>query len=155
MLKSALQKLIGTPEETDVLSIILLESKASRTFYMTIANALYGFDITPSEWTILDKISKSSTCNPLILAHALNLKPSYITSCIKKFIKNKIITIEPDPKDRRFKNIKATAKGEVLYKNASEKIESHLEKLFENISSKDIEGYTNTLKDIGSKKLLR
>ncbi|CAN5180119.1 hypothetical protein BH09PAT2_BH09PAT2_08930 [soil metagenome] len=146
---NALQKLVGKKLDINTYDLILLQAKTNRALKNKFGEVLDEQKLTTLDWSVLGILSSQEQgCRYNIIAQELAVEPPFVTELIGKLVKQKLITIKDDIKDRRAKLILLSKKGEEVIQDMEQKLQEHFSTLFKDISASEFETFKNTLQKI-------
>lgn len=121
--------------------------RASRLVSRRYEDLLRPFDLTASQYTILNALSDSQGLPQGRIAQVLGFEQTTFTRLVKTLEKRGLISIQPDPDDRRGRLLQKTPAGQALYEKAFSQWELAQQASFERLTDNDWQ----TLKTILSK----
>ena len=126
---------------------ILLKSELTRRFQQA------GYDVTPEEWVILNRLWEQDGLSQNELAERTIKDKTTITRFIDQMEKKGLVTRRSSKEDGRFKNIHLTAKAQNLKMILVEITQGMLLQAASDLSTQDIQTTLNSLRKIESNLL--
>lgn len=146
---NALQKLVSKKLDINTYDLILLQAKTNRALKNKFSKILEEQKLTTLDWSVLGILSTHPQgCRYNTIAQELAVEPPFVTELIAKLVKQKLITIKDDIKDRRAKLIILSKKGDETIQNMEQRLQNHFSELFKDISASEFETFKTTLQKI-------
>lgn len=146
---NALQKLVGKKLDINTYDLVLLQAKTNRALKNKFGEVLDEHKLTTLDWSVLGILSTHTQgCRYNTIAQELSVEPPFVTELVTKLVKQKLIAIKDDIKDRRAKLIFLSKKGEEIINDTEAKLQDHFSDLFKNISASEFETFKTTLQKI-------
>ena len=146
---NALQKLVGKKLDINTYDLVLLQAKTNRALKNKFGEVLNEYKLTTLDWSVLGILSTHTEgCRYNTIAQELSVEPPFVTELVTKLVKQKLIAIKDDIKDRRAKLIFLSKKGEEIINDTEAKLQDHFSDLFKNISPSEFETFKTTLQKI-------
>ncbi len=121
---------------------ILLKSELTRRFQQA------GYDVTPEEWVILNRLWQQDGLSQNELAERTIKDKTTITRFLNQMEKKKLVTRKSSKEDARFKNIYLTSNGQKLKANLIPIAQEMLGQAAVGISKNDLQIILDTLKQM-------
>lgn len=98
--------------------LCLATQRAARRLARRFDAALRPFGLTNGQFSLMVALNQPEP--PLIgrLAPFLGMDPSTLTAAVKPLARRGLLTVEPDPKDRRSRRLRITPEGVTLLREA-------------------------------------
>lgn len=96
------------------------------------ARRVAGFDLKPSEFSILVLLDSNPGIYLRQLGEALDISPSNLVPVVERLVQRGLILRQPDPRDRRLQQLHLTEEGRVLQGLAGSEV-SRLEQEMEQL----------------------
>lgn len=146
---NALQKLVGKKLDINTYDLVLLQAKTNRALKSRFGEVLDEHKLTTLDWSVLGILSTHTEgCRYNTIAQELSVEPPFVTELVTKLVKQKLISIKDDIRDRRAKLIFLSKKGEEIITDTEAKLQDHFSDLFKNISASEFETFKTTLQKI-------
>ncbi len=105
-------------------------------------------ELTLPEWSFLGLIADSPNIRPIEVASILAVDPPFVTVMIARLVELKLITTEPNKKDRRSKLLVLSRKGKNLIENIEHKVHSGVNGLLTGVNPADLKIYFKVLETV-------
>ena len=98
-----------------------------------------GFDVTPEQWSVLNKLWEIEGLNQIELAEKTSKDRHTITRILNLMEEKKLIIRKLDPEDNRCFSVYLTPEGKDLKNRLIPVVIKHLERTFAGFKNKDLE----------------
>lgn len=126
----------------------LLQAKAHRKLRQEVAAMLSPFNLNLLEWALLGMVSADKEVRITSAASELGVEIPMITSLLNSLEEKKMIERSVDQKDKRKRTLTLTQLGIETLACSQSHLKTELQHYFDEVSSKDLEGYFNVLNAI-------
>jgi len=92
--------------------------RASRLISRRYEDALRPVDLTSSQYTILQSLQGREGLPFGLMAKILGFDQTTLSRLVKPLVKRRLVTIVPNPKDRRRRSVRTSAAGSALFAKA-------------------------------------
>ena len=134
--------------------INFLLTTAQHTVFQYLSQRLAPYDITPSQYGILNCLwSNDGTCLPRQIAELLCLETSTVSGILDRMQKKDLIDRVINPENRREILVMITPKGEALKAPVLKIIDEVNEEVLKDFSPKETEFIRKSLRQIAEKAL--
>ncbi len=139
-------------ENQNSYTVMLAKIRAFRATKDVIAKSLKQFDVTIMQWLFLgvvEQVGGSSTA--MDIARQLNVSMPLVTRFTKQLADKKLVSITPDPGDKRTKHIGLTTAGENLLQKSEPVVRQELKQWLIAIPREDVKTYITVLLHVAYK----
>lgn len=100
--------------------LCLATQRAARSLARRFDAALRPFGLTNGQFSLMVALNQPEPPPLGRLAHFLGMEPSTLTAAVKPLARRGLLTVEPDPEDRRSRRLRITPDGVALMREAVE-----------------------------------
>jgi DNA-binding MarR family transcriptional regulator len=112
--------------------------KAYQVLEHAIQLAVADFDLTVTQFQMLEAIARGRASSPAQCSRAINLTPSGMTHIIDKLERRGLVNREREEGDRRFITIRLMPEGESLYRRAAKAVSKSWNDVVGNLPSEEL-----------------
>ncbi len=118
--------------------------KAYQVLEHAIQLAVVDFDLTVTQFQMLEAIACGRASSPAQCSRAINLTPSGMTHIIDKLERRGLVNREREEGDRRFITIRLMPEGQTLYRRAAKAVSKSWSEVIDGLPSEELAWIANT-----------
>jgi DNA-binding MarR family transcriptional regulator len=113
--------------------------RTATRFKASLARAFqaHGFDITPEQWAILNRLWEHEGLHQSVLAESTSKDRHNVTRILHLLEKNGLISRVSDPQDKRCQRVFLTDEGRALKAALIDIVAGHMRKAFDGMSQEE------------------
>lgn len=125
-----------------------LKIQSYQKLKLAVNKILQEYNLSVFDWVVLRYITTHDSPRLIDVAKEFNVEKPVITIIIKRFVKKKLISIEPSKTDKRAKLIGTLDLGKEIIKEIDSKLNILLGKVLKGIKEEEIKIYFKVLEQI-------
>lgn len=130
--------------------VAILHAKAYRVLKSNVARILESFQVSITQWTILNLLSQNTKIRTKDIAQEMGVEVPFVTHQLNLLQERKLITRVISKEDKRERSLQLTKEGEKTVEASLASVKKDLDTYFKGVSPQDMKGYLAVLEMLGS-----